>query len=136
MNELKRLNDGYGHHVGDRALQRVGATLAAMQRTTDLCVRYGGDEFVVVLWGCGAPQAEERRRQLQHAVADLRFFVPTGNPVELSVSAGAATFPDDGTTADALLAIADQRMYVDKALRRRSASESDARPGASLRVAI
>jgi diguanylate cyclase (GGDEF)-like protein len=118
VNNLKHINDAHGHDVGDRALRHTGAILASMQRPYDLCVRYGGDEFVAVLWDCGRAHAERRRDELQRAIADTPLRIGDSLTANLSVSAGAATFPDDGATVEALVAIADQRMYIDKALRR------------------
>jgi diguanylate cyclase (GGDEF)-like protein len=137
VNELKQINDTHGHHVGDAALQHVGATLSSMRRGSDISVRFGGDEFVVVLWSCGAVQAEARRRELQRAIGEKKLVVGQDLAIGLSVSAGAATFPEDGASADALLAIADQRMYVDKALRRSSAAGATLnRPDAPLPLAV
>jgi diguanylate cyclase (GGDEF)-like protein/putative nucleotidyltransferase with HDIG domain len=137
VNELKHLNDTYGHDVGDRALRHVGSLLGALRRGTDLCVRYGGDEFVAVLWNCGAADAEARRAELQRTIDEATFLVRAGVSAPLSVSAGAATFPDDGLSADALLTVADQRMYVDKALRRRSrAATPDTQSQISLPLAV
>jgi diguanylate cyclase (GGDEF)-like protein len=82
-------------------------------------VRYAGDEFVVVLPDHSRESAEAKRRALQDRIAEIEFEVRPGEFVRLAASAGAAVFPHDGLTYEALLADADLRMYRDKAARRR-----------------
>jgi diguanylate cyclase (GGDEF)-like protein/putative nucleotidyltransferase with HDIG domain len=118
LDRLKEINDTYGHEAGDRALRVVGATLRATVRQNDLCARFAGDEFIVVLWDC-SPENEGRRvLELQTAVGAYPFEPRPGVRVSLSISAGAARFPVDGTTFDELMAAGDERMYHDKAGRR------------------
>src|SRR5439155_11291260 len=57
LDRFKEINDTYGHHVGDRALREIAAVLRAAIRPYDICVRYAGDEFIVVLSGCGGEEA-------------------------------------------------------------------------------
>jgi diguanylate cyclase (GGDEF)-like protein len=115
---FKSINDSYGHHVGDQALREVSLALQSALRPYDLCVRYAGDEFIVVLTDCSREVAETKRVELQHRVSQIDVEVRAGKQVHLAVSAGAAVFPHDGTTYEALLANADHRMYRDKAGRR------------------
>ena len=118
MDRLKEINDTYGHEAGDRALRAIGSVLRSTVRQTDLCARFAGDEFIVVLWDC-SPEHEARRvADVQNAVAAHPFEPRPGVRVSLSISAGAARFPDDGSTFEELLAAADERMYRDKAGRR------------------
>ncbi|MBE3132286.1 MAG: diguanylate cyclase [Acidobacteria bacterium] len=118
LDDFKEINDTYGHHTGDRALREIAAVLRNTIRPYDTCVRYAGDEFVVVLAGCDAAQAEAKRIELQRAVADLYFEARAGKQIQLGVSAGGAVFPHDGRTYEDLLAVADNRMYRDKARRK------------------
>jgi diguanylate cyclase (GGDEF)-like protein len=115
---FKSINDTYGHHVGDHALREVSAALQAALRPYDLCVRYAGDEFIVVLSDCSREMAEAKRRELQNRVAGIELDVRPGKVLRLAASAGASVFPHDGTTYETLLADADHRMYRDKAMRR------------------
>ncbi len=115
LNDFKDINDTLGHQAGDRALHEVATVLRSMVRSYDLCVRYGGDEFVVILWECDAEQAEQRLREMEGAVAAMFFEGGPGPSRRLSLSAGVAVFPEDGETHDELLAMADCRMYKHKA---------------------
>jgi diguanylate cyclase (GGDEF)-like protein len=119
LDGFKGINDTYGHHVGDRALRDVAVALQSAIRPYDICVRYAGDEFVVVLSGCGAEEAERKRLDLQKAIDEVRFEVKPDLTLPLAISAGAAVFPHDGRTTEVVLAIADGRMYQDKTRRKR-----------------
>jgi diguanylate cyclase (GGDEF)-like protein len=115
LDDFKIINDAYGHLAGDRALQEVAKVLQQTTRTYDTCIRYGGDEFVVLLSSCGRAEADERRRRLQEAVAAIKLRTDDGREIALKVSAGASVFPEDGETYERLLARADRRMYRNKA---------------------
>jgi diguanylate cyclase (GGDEF)-like protein len=90
-------------------------------RPYDICVRYAGDEFIVVLAGCGREEAEHKRVELQRAVEGILFDPLPDKLVPLSISAGVAVFPHDGDSYESLLAKADSRMYRDKSARKRDA---------------
>jgi diguanylate cyclase (GGDEF)-like protein/putative nucleotidyltransferase with HDIG domain len=119
LDNFKEINDNHGHHVGDRALCEVARVLRAAIRPYDICVRYAGDEFIVVLSGCGADEAEHKRQELQKGIDDVFFEARPGKRLQLGISVGAAVFPQDGESYEALLATADSRMYQDKTGRKR-----------------
>jgi diguanylate cyclase (GGDEF)-like protein/putative nucleotidyltransferase with HDIG domain len=121
LNDFKDINDTYGHHVGDRALREISRVLRDGIRPYDIVVRYAGDEFIVVLAGCGRDEAETKRAELQHAVEHIPFDPIPGKLLALSISAGVAVFPHDGDSYESLLAKADSRMYRDKSGRKRDA---------------
>jgi diguanylate cyclase (GGDEF)-like protein len=121
LDNFKAINDSHGHHVGDRALREVARVLRAAIRPYDICVRYAGDEFIVVLSGCGAEEAEHKRQELQKGIDEVYFEARARPPGALGISVGAAVFPHDGESYESLLATADSRMYQDKSARKRRA---------------
>ena len=118
LDNLKDINDSYGHPAGDRALREVASMLRRAIRPYDVVSRYGGDEFVVLLSDCGIAEAEAKRVELQQVIDALPFVVRGTQRVRLAASVGAAVFPRDGDTYEALLAVADQQMYRDKSQRK------------------
>jgi diguanylate cyclase (GGDEF)-like protein/putative nucleotidyltransferase with HDIG domain len=134
LDNFKEINDTHGHHVGDRALREVAAVLRTAIRPYDMCVRYAGDEFIVVLPGCGQEEAERKRLEAQRTVDQVIFEVRPGRNIPLAISVGAAIFPHDGETYEALLATADSRMYRDKARRKRHPRVQPAATGTDGRI--
>jgi diguanylate cyclase (GGDEF)-like protein len=131
LDDFKVINDTHGHHIGDRALREVAHVLRSSIRPYDVCVRYAGDEFIVVLAGCGWEEAESKRLELQTAVRAAAFDPRPGVHVPVAISAGVAVFPQDGETYESLLAKADSRMYRDKVVRKRESPDRPERPAVS-----
>jgi diguanylate cyclase (GGDEF)-like protein len=130
LNDFKEINDSFGHQFGDIALRQVGAVLRTTIRPYDMCVRYAGDEFIVVLSGCARGEAEHKRAELRQAVDAIVIEAPPGERVTLSISAGVAIYPHDGETSETLLAKADARMYSDKSSRKGDTGRRFALPAA------
>lgn len=129
LDEFKSINDTYGHHAGDRALRDVAAVLRRTVRPYDVCIRYAGDEFIVVLSNCGRQEAEIKAVEIQEAVDQMHFEARPGRRVHLLASIGLAVSPEDGEVYESLLVEADRRMYIDKA-KRRARRHDEARSGA------
>lgn len=116
LDELKQLNDRFGHQTGSFAIQAVARSLRKVVRSTDCVARFGGDEFVVIL-------RDADRAGAQIAINRMREFlggesVPGAPEVKLSVSAGVSLYGEDGFSSDALLMAADLAMYEDKRARK------------------
>jgi diguanylate cyclase (GGDEF)-like protein/putative nucleotidyltransferase with HDIG domain len=120
IDQFKSINDNHGHNTGDRALCEVAATLQSVLRPYDLCARYGGDEFVLVLPNCTRESAEARCADLQQRISRVQLEIWPDTTVTLGASAGVSIFPDDGTTHDMLVGEADRRMYRNKASRKQA----------------
>jgi diguanylate cyclase (GGDEF)-like protein len=113
VNGLKLINDIHGHRVGDEALIALAAELKKIAGSDCVAARIGGDEFGVVLPGnCDALSARRKRAQFRSGIACS--IGATGNSIAISASIGVALYPDDGTTASALLTSADRSMYAQK----------------------
>jgi len=120
LDQFKAINDTFGHQRGDAALALVAATLRSALRPYDVCCRYAGDEFAVVLSNCPADQARVRAQAMVTMIAEVAFEAAPGSTLPLRASAGVAAFPDDGTTYHALFEVADARMYANKTKRDRA----------------
>jgi TonB family protein len=121
LDGFKDVNDRYGHLTGNEVLKATAEVLSRHFRSDDIVVRYGGDEFVIVLPGAGRTAADRLAERAREALAGSHFAcVETGQPVDVTVSfsLGAATFPDDGKEGEALLQRADQLLLADKSERR------------------
>jgi diguanylate cyclase (GGDEF)-like protein/putative nucleotidyltransferase with HDIG domain len=129
LDSFKEINDNHGHHVGDRALCEIARVLRTTIRPYDICVRYAGDEFIVVMSGCGAEEADLKREELQRTIDAVFFEARPGKRVRIGVSIGIAVFPHDGDSYEVLLATADSRMYQNKADRKRRARDEDQKRG-------
>ena len=114
---FKTINDSHGHAVGDQVLREISRALLNSLRSYDMCVRFAGDEFVVVLGECPPAAAELKRQELQRRIEEVVLRVGAAT-IHVGASAGAAVYPHDGMSYEALLATADRRMYSDKAVRR------------------
>jgi diguanylate cyclase (GGDEF)-like protein/PAS domain S-box-containing protein len=109
LDKLKKINDRYGHLTGSDALCRLAEVLVAGCRNIDTAARFGGDEFAVVLPETGIEAAKSVAQRLCDNLAN------DGREPKLSVSAGVAIYPADGTTIETLLLVADKQLYGNKA---------------------
>jgi len=111
---FKRVNDAHGHLVGSRVLVEVGTVLRACVRDSDTVVRYGGDEFVVLLVETNASEAMIVAERMRKMIEAERFVKENGQEIRLTISIGIAAFPEHATTKQHLLNLADQAMYRGK----------------------
>ena len=111
LDGFKKINDRCGHLTGDGVLRQVAELLKKNTRGQELLIRYGGDEFVLLMPGADKKEGEMALRRLKELIKGARF---SDAELKIGVSAGLATFPEDGTDLEALLAVADKRMYETK----------------------
>jgi diguanylate cyclase (GGDEF)-like protein len=114
LDHFKRINDTYGHPVGDAALVAVAGVLKGMRRTDDLCCRYGGEEFVLLMEATNGEAGLAVAERLRAAVEALEVE-SEGRRIPLTLSAGVASFPELYVkTAAELILFADEALYEAK----------------------
>jgi len=111
IDQFKRLNDEFGHVLGDEVLRQVSSLFNQQLRKIDVVCRYGGEEFGILLTQTTAAQALTVGEKLRKIVAAWQF---PGVPQTVTISAGAAAFPEHGTTRDELVRAADSALYAAK----------------------
>lgn len=110
---LKNVNDAYGHDAGNHLLRHLARAIQAELRFTDVAARYGGDEFIVLLPETPAKGAMEVAERIRTRVAETPLELDHRRIVS-SISIGIACYPEDGRTLDSLAAHADRALYAAK----------------------
>jgi len=110
---LKKVNDTYGHKAGDKLILTIASTIQECLRTSDIICRYGGDEFVALLPQLPSERAMETAERLRSAIENTSFDVD-GQRITTTVSIGIATYPDEVPNAEELLERADETLYESK----------------------
>ncbi len=110
---FKHVNDTYGHPQGDELLRQLGEVIRQHARKDDICCRYGGDEFTIVMPQTIKVEAAMVAGRIRQAVED-RLFALEGATAKITVSVGVAGYPQDTSTRAALVKAADDALYVAK----------------------
>lgn len=113
LDHFKKVNDSFGHSVGDKALLRFSQLVQGQLRDSDVFARYGGEEFVAILPDGEAEDAYAVAERIRSTV-DGHGFSVEARPIHLTASIGIASFPEDGAEWSSLLARADERLYEAK----------------------
>jgi diguanylate cyclase (GGDEF)-like protein len=108
---FKRVNDDYGHLVGSQLLNKIAKVILKNIRRVDLAVRYGGDEFIVIMPQTSKKQAHRFTKRLRNAINSEVYFSEEGFHIKVTASFGVATFGDDARSKDELLKAVDEAMY-------------------------
>jgi diguanylate cyclase (GGDEF)-like protein len=111
MNDLKMINDTFGHQAGDEALQLIGEQMKNSIRTSDAAARLGGDEFAIIYRHMGLEEGQKKIADLRTAFLELHL---TSCNMSFSLAIGGASYPEETTDEDGLLKLADDRMYEHK----------------------
>ena len=115
LDHFKRFNDTFGHDAGDIVLQSLADLFRNFFRATDICCRYGGEEFAIILPESTSQDAAIRADALRSEVKSLRLQYKKQSLGQLTLSVGVAAFPEHGSTSEELLKLADQCLYQSKA---------------------
>jgi diguanylate cyclase (GGDEF)-like protein len=112
VDDFKKINDTYGHEMGDKVLQYITSILLSNTTKKDIVARWAGDEFLIISPSSGEESRDVIIKHINHAFKKLSEEIN----IDVSVSIGASVYPDDARTLDALLHTADCRMYEMKSL--------------------
>lgn len=110
---LKQVNDQYGHGIGDKLIVTLARTIQESLRSTDVLARYGGDEFIVMLPETSANRAIEVAERIRLGVENTSFSAD-GDRVSSTLSIGISCFPDDSGDSEDIIDRADQALYESK----------------------
>jgi two-component system cell cycle response regulator len=115
IDNFKKINDNFGHPIGDEILKGLVEELMTHARETDVVARYGGEEFAIILPDTTASASLEAANRLR-ALVENRVFAPAqlGRTLHVTVSIGIAVYPLDGMTPAELIARADAALYFAK----------------------
>jgi diguanylate cyclase (GGDEF)-like protein len=114
LDHFSDLNNRHGHHIGDEVLRTFGAILRARMRASDLVARWGGEEFVAVLFRATLEDAMRIADGVRRELASARVLGVDGEPLHATVSAGCAAMGPDTESAEELLRAADVALYMAK----------------------
>jgi two-component system cell cycle response regulator len=116
IDHFKKINDGFGHDIGDEVLREFAVRLASNVRAIDLPCRYGGEEFVVIMPDTRLDDAGRIAERIRRHVAGSPFRIPGGaEPLSVTISIGVASTIGPEDTAEALLKRSDEAVYAAKA---------------------
>jgi len=113
IDHFKKVNDTYGHPIGDEVLRAMARLLKESVRNIDLAARYGGEEFVLILVNTRLDGAVSLAERIRKQASKLKFEAED-QIFKVTVSMGVATFPDDARSKQALIEHADQALYYAK----------------------
>tara|TARA_R110002050_G_scaffold20276_6_gene57416 strand:+ start:222 stop:1268 length:1047 start_codon:yes stop_codon:yes gene_type:complete len=113
LDYFKNINDQHGHQVGDATLKYIAHFIKNRVRKTDLLVRFGGEEFVLLMAGSKEKDCYQQIDFIRQQLTDMPF-VYNGVTIAITISAGISTYEKDGKNLEALLLKADQRLYLAK----------------------
>jgi diguanylate cyclase (GGDEF)-like protein len=115
LDNFKGVNDTYGHLVGSSLLRELGALIKKSIRDVDVLIRYGGDEYTIILVETGPDIARQVGERICRMIEKHVFLSRDGYQIRLTASLGFASYPEDTTGLDELLSMADKAMYAGKA---------------------
>jgi diguanylate cyclase (GGDEF)-like protein len=114
LDGFKPINDQHGHVAGSSVLKQVAQVLRDAVREIDVPIRYGGDEFVVVLLGASLAKGVLAAERVRRRIEAKEFELEGGATARVTASIGVAAFPDHGRDRETLLKLADETMYDSK----------------------
>ena len=128
---FKRVNDSYGHQVGDQVLREVASLIRAQLRGSDVLSRYGGEEFVALLSNTDSETAQDIAERVRSGIEEHIFSLPSGDKFNVTISIGVATYISTNDSAvtssdgEILVGHADRCLYAAKGAGRNAIVSAD-----------
>ena len=116
LDNFKKVNDTYGHNIGDEVLRLFSKVVSSQIREMDVLARWGGEEFIIFLPKTTKEQAIIVAERIRKKLNESYFYIDESRKIKVTASFGVATFPEDGVTLEWLLKVADERLYKAKSL--------------------
>lgn len=113
VDKFKRINDTFGHPIGNIALKKIADLVSSSVRNIDVVARYGGEEFIIAVSNSQKTSAEQIAERIVSNVAN-NIFIFNDQRIKITVSAGMAEFPNDSDQVQKLIEAADKAMYTAK----------------------
>ena len=123
---FKKFNDTYGHQSGDAVLRQVAQILKKNVRSSDIVCRYGGEEMSIILTNTDNENAIFTAEKICHAVSEHPLKLVNGNDVQVTISLGVSTYPQNGQTPQEMIKYADDCLYIAKQNGRNQAGKKKA----------
>ncbi len=114
LDHFKNINDTYGHSVGDDVLVGVSKTLLSIARQSDVCVRYGGEEFIVLLPSIDLEEAQIAAERVRKGIKELSFNSDKKESFGVTISIGISQFSPEDKSIDTIVKRADKALYISK----------------------
>lgn len=114
IDHFKKINDSYGHDIGDRVLQEIAKIVQGSIRSVDVVARWGGEEFIALLPDSTYTGAKELAERTRQAVERAKINVGTAEPILITISIGIAVLGDKDDTINKLIVRADKQLYLAK----------------------
>ena len=110
VDKFKRINDTFGHQVGNIALKKIADLISSSVRNIDVVARYGGEEFIIAIYNSDKKSTEQIAKRIVSNVAN-NIFIFNDQRIKITVSVGMAEFPNDSDQVQKLIDAADKAMY-------------------------
>jgi len=111
IDSFKSIVDHYGHLLGTRLLKEIGKTITRNLSDQDILIKYGGDEYIILLPGRNKTQAVKHSEKILRAIKESTYLKSKTEPVRITASVGIATYPEDAETKKQLLILADNALF-------------------------
>ena len=110
VDKFKRINDTFGHQIGNVALKKISELISASVRNIDVVARYGGEEFIIAIYNSNKNSTEQIAKRIVNNIAN-NIFIFNNQRIKITVSLGMAEFPNDSDQVQKLIDSADKAMY-------------------------